>query len=201
MFDSEEKERQPELFSDLPAESKRRKRMPFNLGRIAVSLSYENILILTIGLVMLLIVCYSLGVEQGRHLAKVVGKDIQEVEIIEQGAQAGPAEDKGIKDAEIAEEKEEQAESQQTSPKPLQKKVRVKVAAAPKYTIQVATFRTEQSVEKEKQRLEGKGYRPYVISRGQFSEICVGAYQEMNEASGDLQELKKIYGDCYVRNR
>lgn len=189
MFDSEEKERQSELFSDLPVESKKPRRTPFRLGRVSLSVSYESILIVTIGLVMLLIVCYSLGVEQGKQIAgaKIEDSEIKEVEI--------------IAERQIIKEKEAEKKAEETAPKPPAKKIKVKVAAAPKYTIQVATFRTEDSAEKEKQRLKKKGYQPFVISRGRFSEICVGAYQKINEATPDLENLKKIYGDCYVRNR
>ncbi len=79
MFDSRsDKDEQKEFFNNYPEMSKRpKKRTNFGLGKVAVSLSYENIIILSIGLVMLLIVCYSLGVEKGRHLVQARSEDIQ----------------------------------------------------------------------------------------------------------------------------
>jgi len=71
MFNSSDKDRQAEFFSDLANSPKKPGKSKFRLARIVMSLSYENIFIVSIGLIMLFIVCYSLGVERGKHLVWV----------------------------------------------------------------------------------------------------------------------------------
>jgi len=175
------KDRQAEFFSNLSGASGKPKKAKFRLGRAALSLSYENIFLLTIGLIMLLIVCYSLGVERGRHLAQL--------------------KDEGIK----VEKKQAQETPTVDSQEPRKKRIRVKVAqipqAPPKRSayIQVAAFRTEKYARKEMGRLQNKGYQPYLAQWGRFKVVRVGGYKDKSEASEDLKKLRKIYGDCYVR--
>jgi len=81
MFNSEHKDRQVEFFGDSSGESKKPMKDRLRLGKIAISLSYENILILAISLVMLLIVCYSLGVEKGKQMARLKSEPVEAIGI------------------------------------------------------------------------------------------------------------------------
>lgn len=178
MFNSSGKDKQAEFFSDLPQPKKKTKKKAFALTRIAISLSYENLIFLTIGSVMILMVSYSLGVERGKSLTQV---KIAAVEV-------------------EAEEKETKEAPAEKSPEVQKKKIKTEVASG-KYTIQVATLRRTNSVEQELKRLENRGYAPFVINRGKFSEICVGDYKDKDEAYIDLKRLKSLYVDCYMRNK
>ncbi|UCB57393.1 MAG: SPOR domain-containing protein [Candidatus Omnitrophota bacterium] len=177
MFNSSGKDKQAEFFSDLPQPKKKTKKKAFALTRIAISLSYENLIFLAIGSVMILMVSYSLGVERGKGLNPVKTAIIK------------------------VEAEEEEIKETPTEKRPeAQKKIRIEVASG-KYTIQVATLRRTNSVEKELKRLENRGYAPFVINRGKFSEICVGDYKDKSEAYIDLKKLKSLYADCYMRNK
>lgn len=181
MFNPDEQDRQGEFFSELPREPKKPFKKRFNLGRIAISLSYENLILLTIGLIMTLIVCYSLGVEKGRHLA-------------------------GLQDQEIIEAQEQiQATPKQMPPEPKKKKMRIKVAEKQKSItqdspyIQVASFRTTKFASKEMQQLKIKGYQPFTLTWGKYKVVCVGGYNNKDEANQALTQLKKLYADCILR--
>lgn len=168
MFDSEDKDRQVEFFSDLSNNLKKARKTRFKMARISLSLSYENIIIISIGLIMLLIVCYSLGVEKGRHLVYLKNEDIQ-VEVEEEQVQQKPKE---------------------SVPKP---------QSVP--YIQVASFRTDKYAIKEIERLKNKGYQPFVSTAGKFRVVCVGGYKDDNEAKEALKQLRKLYADCFLRNK
>ncbi|MBN3038833.1 MAG: SPOR domain-containing protein [Candidatus Omnitrophica bacterium] len=187
MFDKKDKDKQVEFFADYSCTSKKSRRPKLSLGKIALSLSYENIIILAIGMIMVLIVCYSLGVERGKDLAQANIKGLD--------ASTQVTESETItKDEEKASQKEES--------EPLIKKRKVKIAVTePFYTIQVATFLKSSSVEKEVQRLKNKGYESFIVSKGKYTEICIGKYKHKNEAATDLKELKRLYGDCFVRKQ
>lgn len=184
MFDSDKKDKQAEFFNDYSCVSKKPRSQKFNFGKTVLTLSYENIVVSSIGFLMVLIICYSLGVERGKHLVIVSTKTI---EITSEATQ--------IK------EEQEKTKPVKTNPKPTIKRPRIEIALKPMYTIQVATFRKNSSVKKERQRLEVKGYKPFVLTKGKFYEICIGNYQKLNDAvaSKEMVNLKKMYGDCFVR--
>ncbi|MDD2751533.1 MAG: SPOR domain-containing protein [Candidatus Omnitrophica bacterium] len=67
------------------------------------------------------------------------------------------------------------------------------------YTIQVATFQTKSSADKEAALLKRKGMATLVITRGKYSILCVGKFPDKNAAKQMLSELKKQYSDCILR--
>lgn len=189
MFDSEEKSRQVEFFSDSSTKSHKQKKEKFRLGKVALSLSYENILIFTIALIMLFVACYSLGVEKGRRLV--------------QGVQE-PAKAQTIVDtAEVKEKEQAKEEPIKSIP---EKRIRIKVAAVEpphksRTYIQVASFLTSKNAQREMNRLKDKGYTPFTANWGKYKVVCVGGYQNHDQASRDLKQLRKLYADCILRNR
>jgi len=185
VFNSEQKDRQVEFFGDSSGKSKKPMKDRLRLGKIAVSLSYENILILAISVVMLLIVCYSLGVEKGKQMAFLKNGPIETIEI-----------------------KQEQAQKKagQPTPQPKKEKPRVKVAKTTQLTktfpyIQVASFRTEKYATEEQDSLKDKGYQAFTTTWGNYKVVCVGGYKDVSEASEDLGELKESYADCILHNK
>ncbi|MBL7084748.1 MAG: SPOR domain-containing protein [Candidatus Omnitrophica bacterium] len=187
MFSSEHKDKQVEFFNDLPGTSRKPKRK-FNLARIALSLSYENIIIFSIGLIMLLVACYSLGVEKGKHLVRVQSEEIN--------IEAEPKPSFGFS----------QDDSKTGKPtEPQEKKIKVKVAQKsedPKKLpyIQVASFRTDKYARKEMQELKNNGYRSFLSKWGNFSVVCVGRYKNRDEARAALKNLKRLYADCILHD-
>jgi hypothetical protein len=182
MFNSYDKEDQVEFFGDLSGMAKKPKKKRFILGKIALTLSYENLMILVIGLIMLFIVCYSLGVERGKQLTEISTGIIENEQI-----------------------KIEEAPKSETS-QPVQKRPRIKVAqtqvkARPPAYIQVATFRTDKYAKKEMRRLKNRGYQSFLVLRGGYREVCVGGYDDKAQAKEALKELKKMYADCFLRTK
>lgn len=182
MFNTNDRDRQAEFFSDLPDTTKKTKKRGFKLGKVAISLSYENLIILAIGLIMMLIVCYSLGVERGKHLAQLEPEGIKEIE--QERVQKAPP---------------------QKSPEPEQKRIRIKVASSKEIAktfpyIQVASFRTQKHARKEMELLKDRGFWPFTLTWGRYKVVCVGGYKNDGEASRDFKQLRKVYADCILRN-
>ena len=67
------------------------------------------------------------------------------------------------------------------------------------YTIQVASYKTLSSAEKEARQLKSRGFNPSVLSKGDFSVVCVGQFINKGQAAEKMQELRKRYQDCFVR--
>lgn len=67
------------------------------------------------------------------------------------------------------------------------------------YTIQVATYRTKTHAQKEAEVLRKRGLSSSVLSKSNFSVVCVGNFSNQKAAEPLLSKLKKQYQDCYIR--
>ena len=67
------------------------------------------------------------------------------------------------------------------------------------YTIQVASFKDGKYAQKEAVILKNKKFDVFVVSKGNFSIVCVGKFSNKEEANGTVSKLKKNYNDCLVR--
>lgn len=67
------------------------------------------------------------------------------------------------------------------------------------YTIQVASYQSKISAQKEVDRLRKKGHLPLVLSKGKYRVVCVGNFSDKKMATTLVLELKKQYRDCFIR--
>lgn len=199
--------KQQELFEEFVIREKRKgrffgafkfKKPLFPQHRLNLSVSYEALIICLIGLVLVVSVIFSLGVERGRNL------------------EFAQAPSKNIQVASEAEVKETQVKPEE-KPAQIQKQPEVKPEVKPKegqiekvvpppseekpFTIQVATYKTRNLAERELSRLKKIGYSSEVFKKGEYFIVCVGAYAQKELAQQALPDLKRIYKDCYVRRR
>ena len=198
-------QKQQELFEEFIIREKRkgrflgafRFRKPlFPQHKLNISVSYEAFIIGLIGLVLIISIIFSLGVERGRNLELAKGsyKDIQ--------PQVGTK----VKEPQIQPtEKPIEVEAQkQPETKPSEQKIK-KVVPVPTeekpFTIQVASFKTRTLAEKELTHLKNIGYSSDVLKKGSFFIVCVGTYEKKELAQQTLRDLTRIYKDCYVRRR
>ena len=67
------------------------------------------------------------------------------------------------------------------------------------FTIQVASFKTRDFAKREAELLKRKGLNPIILPKGNFTILCVGNFNNKEQASPLLSELKKRYPGCYIR--
>ena len=146
-----------------------------------IILNIDNLIIIFISIILAIIFSFSLGVEKGKriNINKIAKRS--EKEIIQQTAKT-TAVKQHIK-------KEEKKGKISTD-------VKEKVS---KYTVQVATYKKGSYVKKEAQRLEKEGYKIIVVPKGKFIELCVGSFNDKNQAKLSLKKLRKKYQDCFIR--
>ena len=68
------------------------------------------------------------------------------------------------------------------------------------YTIQIASYKSEKIAQREADLLKQKGYDILVVPKGSFFIICVGKFNQKEQAKSYSQKLKKQYKDCLVRS-
>ncbi|MCX7927576.1 MAG: SPOR domain-containing protein [Candidatus Omnitrophica bacterium] len=67
------------------------------------------------------------------------------------------------------------------------------------YTIQVASYKTKETAQRESQRLKKSGLSVLIRESGGYTIVCVGQFLEKEKAQSLLTKLKSRYRDCYIR--
>jgi len=141
---------------------------------------HEKAILIAIAFLITATISFSLGVEKGKNLA--AQRTNLRIDVASSKAVAGSA-----RQPELAQQKKPSEFSG-------------KAAEAPQnYTIQLASFSSKTSAEKEVAFLRKKGYTPLVIPKGKYIMLCVGNFSDKETASKVLAEFKKRYSDCRVR--
>ena len=83
--------------------------------------------------------------------------------------------------------------------KPIERPVNPNELLKDDYTIQVASYKTQESAQKEASVLKQKGFEVFVLPKGAHIILCVGKFDEKEAAKKFLNKLKNKYSDCLVR--
>ncbi len=187
------KQTQFELFPGSSKEGQDSQKPKFFFSRITLTL--ENIIVLTVLIFMGIIVSFSFGVERGKGTVSLLVEDpivsqeivldaevLEPVEIADQGGRAVLANPISQPFKEIIEK-----------PSIL--------SGLPEdfYTVQVASFKTRKYAEKEAFALKKKGYEIFIVEKGSYLIVCAGKFLKQDEAQGFSYRLKNKYKDCLVR--
>lgn len=175
-----------------------------------ISLSLENLVILSIVAIMVVIFSFAMGIERGRRLALSVPEQSE-------ASHANVAVVKNGKDAVKADVKALPVESQKIKAVTLSSQTMVKgkpagnAAVAPvsagmtaagsgAYTVQVATYKNERPAQRAADLLKQKGFKDvYVLPKGSYTIVCVGNFQRKEDSSDTRRQLKGLYRDSLVR--
>ena len=181
----------------------------------SLTLSLENLVVLLILCIMLTVFSFSLGVEWGKrvagleaeHRSIVVRQQTPVVKKIVPGnvnATVAPAVGNLLSSSKLKQAGVHVSSSVAGSP---QKIVIQNSVAQPKplvdlskpYTIQVASYKDVQYAQMEEVGLKKKGYETLILTKGDYSILCVGRFTNKDEANGFARRLKYQYKDYVVR--
>ena len=183
---------QLELFSQSKDYSER-KNLTRNSRFLTFIWNYEKTILIIIGIVITGIISFSLGVDKGRRLSS---------------SNNNSRFDFALKSGEPKIREASAPKGRQLQDNPLrpvtapagsieeEPKVKEYIAV---YTIQLASYRTKTSAQKEAETLKKKGLPPLILSKGGYAVLCVGSFSNREAAQSTLSELKKRYQDCYIR--
>jgi len=181
MIKKDRTQEQFELFSKGRAGLSARKNLNKNSESLRFVLKADNIIIISISIILAIIFSFSLGVEKGKRMNsnKVAKRSID--------ARA----DQGVKIP--------TAESVKQPIKKTDKSLKKRKTLIGKYAVLVATYKKNSYAEKEAQRLKKEGYETTVVPRGKFIELCVGSFNNRSQAEIARRKLRERYHDCLIR--
>ena len=185
----EKRQIQKELFDEFS--SAERKRHPRDLltpkAKKSIWVSYEHLIFVIMAIILVGIVCFSLGVEQGRRKVLMTREiDIQVQELPSSSTQH-------IAKMEVPEVIHDKTENITPVAQPVQE--------GPFYMVQVASFHKAEFAEKEVKRLSKKGYEPYFLKSDPYYVVCVGKEKDSEDLLTLKKQLHKIYPDCFIKKR
>jgi cell division septation protein DedD len=214
-----------ELFPTAASKSVEQPSQRFSFNRL--SLTFENVGVLGILVIMSMVVSFSLGVERGKHISKpkqpLPDQETQQATIeasVQQPPEIGGAPTQEITLASTGASQEAGAVSAGTVTLPVESVsvsdttvslsqgstdlVQAVAEGAKKsidkaYTVQVASFKKEKFAHEAAVDLKKKGYEILVLPKGKYSILCVGRFTHKDEAESFSTKLKKRYRDCLVR--
>ena len=170
----------------------------FQKTDFAVTLNAERLVFVLIGILMLIVVSFALGVERGRSQAAIL-----------------PAAPKAAPQSPVVQtpvaQKNDKAPSMNIAPKSRTSAAPVKAAVdtsktqtAPAdknkpYTIVAGAFTREDTAIKEINRLKAGGLEAFVYYSEPYYLACVGAFANKDSAQKVLGKVRQMHRDAYVR--
>lgn len=168
-----------------------------------LTLSAENIIVLVIIFIVTMVVFFSFGVERGKRLVKSATPAAEEMAaLVDQGApMEAPHSEVSHPRIPIKVPSHGVEAPVTTDPDTKEEVLDIPIDEEFRYTIQVASFKSEQYAQKEAKILEKKGYESFVMPKGQHQIVCVGRFAAKAEAKEYAYKIKDRYQDYLIRSR
>lgn len=176
---------QLEMFSlDAEGACADRREPGYDPSRVKIIRGYQKLILKVIAFIFISLLAYSRGVETGKRQAPAA-------EIVKE-----PAAPSGVTPAAAGVPISASAD---VPLRPLQAEAVKLEPGKNNYTIQVASISRNKNVKSELASLRNKGYTAFSLVKGKYTVICVGKFEEKEDAKVKLQKLKTRYPDCQIR--
>lgn len=192
---------QKELFEfESPKKSAAKLGSIFSRTDFAIILTPEKMVFTAIGIIMLMVVFFALGVEKGRSAAY---DKLTPAKTIAGSTAAAPA--KLVKPAAKPVIAAKSAVAVDVTPKinPPAEAVRAQAVfdKTKPYMVVAATFSRKELALKEIGRLKAADLDAFLYYGEPYYLACVGSFKSKDDARKILKKVKRIHGDAYVRSR
>ncbi|MFH1552096.1 MAG: SPOR domain-containing protein [Candidatus Omnitrophota bacterium] len=175
-----------------------------------IRIPVEHTVILAIGVLILIIISYAVGVERGKRMppAKlVIARETASVALEEKEVAKAPqpAPDKDMPELRQQFKAEPEADrlgsdidvaGEQAQ---IEIKTDTSVSAGTVYIVQLASFKDRYSANKEINKLKEKGVEAHFTKKGQWYQVYATGYRTIDEAKKAREKLITDYEDCYIR--
>ena len=175
---------------------------------VILTLTLDRVVFISIGIIMIMVVLYALGVETGKSRAiegawpvpasaamPQVAKVIAPQPVITSQAQ-------GVKQNQPVRIVTPAVKMQIATKAPIPVSVPSVVSNVTKpYTIVAVTFVSKDTAMQEIGKLKKQGYDAVIIQSDRYFQVCIGAYSDRTgpNSQKDLKKVKRLYKDAYLR--
>ena len=181
MLKREKPQEQIELFSKTRGSFTNKKKLDRHSKFPSIVLSIDSIVIISIGIILAIIVSFSVGIEKGRKTSLVEITKFSEKETNK----------KNMENLEVKQQIKEKKEKKTA--------LVAEKNISGKYTIQVASYKKTSDANKEIKKLEKEGYKTTIIIKGNWKQVCVGDFSNKKQPIPVLKKLRKKYRDCFIK--
>jgi hypothetical protein len=162
--------------------------------------AYDKAILMIIGIVVISIVSFSLGVEKGKQISMRKSNAAFDVALVEKLPRAplirqqpavkvqAPVVQVAVKPATVAVTGNK---SVVTAPS-----VQATIGS---YAIQVASYKTKSAALRESEALKKQGFVTTLLTKGDYIVLCVGNFNSKEKAQTMLPQLVKRYQGCMIR--
>lgn len=187
------REVQPELFSKTKKEQKQNllKNNLFGLAyKSAISFSLDTLIVIIIGMMMVNLSAFVLGIERGKTLAKNEQTKVKVIEpaVVDAGLPLTVPIPLAIEEKKVI-----------TSTVEKKQIVNNDSIPADGYIIQLVTYSSDSYANNEVNRLTAQGLDGHVLKSGSFYIVYSGTYNSKVKANEKLASFKQRYKDCFVK--
>ena len=179
---------------------------------VVLTLTLDRAVFIAIGIVMVMVVLYALGVETGKSRAteNVQAPAPAAVVAMPQAVKVAVPQPAVSTQARAVKQVQPAKISAPAVKPQVAVKAAVKPAQAPavpngskQYTIVAATFTNKDTAMQEINKLKKLGYNASLIQSDRYFQVCIGAYADKAGADSqkDLKKVKRLYKDAYIRSR
>ncbi|HSV43569.1 MAG TPA: SPOR domain-containing protein [Candidatus Bathyarchaeia archaeon] len=177
-------------------------------------LSFENVIVTSIAVILGIIVAFSFGVEKGRkiYVKKVKSKGVvagplqRAVPVVQPQVVLSEEDKMSEATASLIETGPElidrmELASAEDETAAVSEKIVDKTAPMGKiHTIQLASFKRQDQADALAEKLKKEGYDAFTLKKGNYYIVCAGHFADKQEAKKVSGVLKKRYRDCYIRS-
>lgn len=183
-------------------------------GRMTMTFTMEKAVFISIGIVMLMVVVYALGVESGKHRAgKAVSQPRPAPAVRAVPAQSRPAQPASAPAGFYPRAAIGQKSILNTSPVAGAFDVKITPAATGKtavgaeslrpFSILAASFRNRATAQTTLTMLRNQGLNAFIMYSEPYYRVYVGMYADKasDQAAGDLVKVRRVFKDAFIKQR
>ncbi|MCX5667841.1 MAG: SPOR domain-containing protein [Candidatus Omnitrophica bacterium] len=191
---------QKELFEfESPRKAAARFGSIFPRTDLAITLTPEKMVFAAIGIIMLTVVFFALGVEKGKSAdrlkftaTKTIAREVPAPVVLARSATAPVVVTKSAAATNI---------TPKTDPQAAAVKAQAVLDKTKPYMVVAAAFSREDLALKEVGKLKMAGLEAFVYYREPYYQVCAGSFQSKEAAGKILNKVRQIHRDAYVKLR
>lgn len=172
-----------------------------------VVLTFENLVVVFVFVIVSLVIAYSIGVERGRRntaVARPVAQVTPEVALTIQDVTHPRIEltppPAAARPLTTATSTAEAARALPPKTVPVVPKTSSEKVVDKGYTVQVASYKSQADARQEAKVLRDQGFDSMVLTKGSYSILCVGRFAQQDGAKDLQNKLRKKYKDSLIRS-